>query len=200
MNMRYVFFLLLLGAASAQAADQIRFKATKQLDSRRNSGSQNVFGANTSLTQKEYVYRFDLQSVSPQLANPVQVEWVVMVEDMSGRIRPGGRGSAETNLVMSKMASIETDPIQINQRDWQGGNRAGKIEDKIEGYGVRITDKNGNQIFENYEPSSLKKQIDWKIVNTDTREEALKALRGLVGEGDQRPPRREPPPGRPRVP
>lgn len=187
---------ILLVAAVASGADPIRFKATKQLDSRRNSGSQNVFGANTSLTQKEYVYRFDLQAVTPQLANPVVVEWVVMVEDMTGNLRVGNHGTAETNITMTKVVSVESESVRINQRDWQGPNRAGKVEDKIEGYGVRITDKNGNLVLEEYEPSALKKQIDWKTVNTDPREEALKALKGLIG-GDGK---REPPPGRPRRP
>ena len=67
--------------------------------------------------------------------------WAVMYEDWEGRIRPGGRGSCETNIAMTKATVVETDTVRLNQRNWQGaGGRAGKIEDKIAGVGSREHD------------------------------------------------------------
>lgn len=198
MNIRLLGILLLCGAMTA-AADQVRVRATRQLDSRKSSGNQNLGFGRTSLTQKEYYYRFEIQSTSPQLANPVKVEWAVMYEDWEGRVRPGVRGSCETNVPMAKATIVETETVHLNQRNWQGaGGHSGKIEDKIAGYGLRISDKNGNIIDEEYDPASLKREIDWKMVQGQPNEDALKAIQTLLGGGQQNggggP--RQPPPGR----
>lgn len=200
MKTRLAIALLLIASFTASAADQLRIKASKQLDSRRNSGSQDVGFGRTSLTQKEYFYRFEVQALSPKLANPLKFEWAVMYEDWEGRIRPGTHGTAETNVTMTKTAIVESETVQLNQRNWQGaGGRAGKIEDKIVGYGVRVTDSNGNQIAEQFEPSSLKKEIDWKTIDEKPNEEALRGLKRML-EGGGRPPPGGPPPDRPRRP
>lgn len=201
MNIRSVIILSLACACagSASALDLIRIKAAKKLDSRKNSGNQQAFGGRTSLTQKEYYYRFDVQALSPQVANPLKFEWVVMLEDWSGRVRPATHGTCETNVAMTGAVPIETETVHLNERNWQGpGGRAGKVEDKIAGYGLRVTDKNGNLIAEDYDPVSLKKEIDWKMVDGQPSEEAMRALRGLMEGGPRpggpppRPPRREP--------
>ncbi len=203
MNTRLIGTLLMIGAITA-SADQIRVRATKQLDSRKNSGTQDLGFGRTSLTQKEYFYRFEIQSTAPQLANPLKVEWAVMYADWEGRIRPGVRGSCETNVVMTKATIVETETVHLNQRNWQGaGGRSGKIEDKIAGYGLRITDKNGNIIDEEYDPAGLKREIDWKMVQGQPNEEALKAIQTLLGGGQQNGgggTRQPPPPVRPRRP
>jgi len=194
-----IIICLCLVTLGASAVDLVRIKATKQLDSRKSSGKQDVGYGRTSLTQKEYLYRFDAQAVSPQVANPLKFEWVVMIEDWSGRIRPATHGTCETNVAMTRAVSIETDTVELNQRNWQGaGGRTGKVEEKIAGYGLRVTDKNGNLIAENYDPSSLKKEIDWKMVDGQPNEEALRAVRGLLEGG--RPPGGGPPMRGPRRP
>lgn len=198
MKYQIALVLFFLGVLSAPAIDQLRIKATKQLASRQNTGNQNVFGGHTSLTQKEYVYRFDVLSVSPQLANPIKLEWVVMFEDWSGRLRPGTHGTCETNAGMTKAVSVETDTVHLNQRNWQGPQNSGKIEDKIAGYGLRVNDSNGNLIAEQYEPAALKKQIDWKMVDAQPNDDGLKALQSLLGGGQQQQgggQQRPPPPG-----
>ena len=62
---------------------------------------------------------------------------------------------------------------------------------------LRVWDKNGNLIAEDYEPSSLKKDFDWKKVAEQPNEEAMRALRALLGgERDRDGDRRGPPPVR----
>lgn len=196
MKNRLVIVLVLAAALGAQAADVLRIKASKQLDSRKNSGNQNLGGGSTSLTQKEYFYRFDVQAISPQVANPLKFEWVVLYEDWEGRSRPGTHGTCETNVAMTRAVSIETETVHLNQRNWRGpGGHSGRIEDKIAGYGLRVTDKDGNLIAEDYDPASLRKEIDWKTVDAQPNEEALRALRGLLGGGQQDGGRQPPPPG-----
>lgn len=192
--MKHAIALLLALACAwpAAAVDTVRVKTTKQLANKRDSNDQQVFGGRTSLTEKEYVYRIDLQSIASQFANPAKVEWIVMMEDMSGRLKPAARGSVETSLALGRMASVTTMPVQINQRDWQGPHgRSGKIEDKIEGVAVRVLDQNGNVAVESYEPNSLKKEIDWKTASPDANQagqDALKAIGGMMGGGGDRPP------------
>lgn len=189
---------LILGAVlSAGAATTLRVKGTKLLDSRTKSGNQNLGFGQTSSTQKDYFYRFDLQALAPQAVGRLKAEWVVMYEDWQGHLRVGTRGVCETNVALSKVTAVETDTVQLNQRNWQGaGGRAGKVEDKIVGYGLKVSDAQGNLLAEEYEPSSLKKGVDWKAAAEAPNEQALRALQGLLG-GDRDGDRRGPPPGIP---
>ncbi len=192
MKFKFAVLFLFVASLSATAADMLRIKATKRLDNQRSSGNQQAFGGRTSLTQKEYYYRFDVQSVSPQVGNPINLEWAVMYEDWEGHIRPGTHGTCSTNVTMTKAVTVETDTVHLNQRNWQGpAGRTSKIEDKVLGYGLRVTDSNGNTIAEEYDPVSLKKEIDWKTIDAQPNQEALKALQQLIGGGQgggQRPP------------
>lgn len=196
MKTKIIFALALCAGLSADAATTLRIKGTKVLESRNKGGSQNLGFAKTATAQKEYFYRFDVQSVSPQSSGALKFEWAVMYEDWEGRMRVGTHGTCETNVGMTRATSIETETIELNERNWQGAHgRSGKVEDKIAGYGLRVWDKNGNLIAEEYEPSSLKKDFDWKKVAEQPNEEALRALKGLLG-GGRDDDRRGPPPVR----
>lgn len=192
MNKLIVGLVAVSFALPGFALDTVRVKTTKQLANKRDSSDQQVFGGRTSLTEKEYVYRIDLQSIGTQFANPAKVEWIVMMEDMSGRLKPAARGNMEATLALGRSASVTTTPVQINQRDWQGPHgRSGKIEDQIKGLAVRVLDQNGNVAVESYEPTSLKKEIDWKMASPDAGQDALKALGGMMGGGERRELKRE---------
>jgi hypothetical protein len=67
-------------------------------------------------------------------------------------------------LPLGRTASVETDTIDLQGREWTMGPRPGEVEEHIAGYGVRVLDEGGAVLAEKYGPPSIKGKIDWKHI------------------------------------
>ena len=163
----WIFAVLLGTVMVGSAADSIRITATKKLDNRRQSSAQRLPGGATSLTQKEYLYHFDIQSLSTLVPSNAVAEWIVYMEDWTGRIRPMVHDKQDIELRFGTPVAVETDTVHLNERDWSHRGGSGKLEDKVAGYAIRIMDKDGNLLTERSEPASIRKEVDWSKADAE---------------------------------
>ena len=185
MRIAFGICIVVLGlVCTAQAADFYQISAKKDYVHRRQGESQDLPRGSTRLSTKALKYVFTVKRRS--LAAPEQAaagEWIVLVETKDGRLRVGTRGRKDLDPTRGENV-IETDVIELTEREWKGPRRSGSLEDTLYGYGFRIVGADGAILGEKYSSGKAEKEIDWRI---EQREEGK-------AEGAEPQPKRPPRP------
>jgi hypothetical protein len=193
-------WLVTIGLAAAivlpaWAADALKVKisAAKKTVRALTTGQQNIGASRTSLETKDIVYEFQFTSMVPSPPPGLYAEWIVMVEEMNGRLSPGASGRSDLALQFARPYSITTDPIQLQEREWRHRWNSGEIEQKIFGYGIRIKNADDQILTEDYSSDKARKAIDWELVDRERdKEHREERIREWWKRQGQRPPQANP--------
>lgn len=173
---RHLLPCLFLGllAPAACARDNIEITATRKTLDTRKGNEQDLWRGTSQAVEKQVYYEIELKSWSPAVPSDVTVEWLVLVEGAGGRLFPGTFGSKSVSLALGQSATVETEPVKLEGREWTGGLNPGTVEDSIAGYGIRVLSTDGAVLVEKYEPSSVKPDVDWNLAAGDQGERVRK--------------------------
>ena len=145
----------------AAALDKVRISATKKTLDKRESENQKLPHGSTSLTEKQVIYAFSLQRMTPDVPDLPTVSWVLMKERMDGRLVEAARGESVVNLPLGRAVSVESAPVQLDEREWVGRKHAGTASSELAGYGLRVLNSKGEVVAERYEPADMQRAISW---------------------------------------
>ena len=164
MKLLPVLCLAVLFAAvqPAAALDKVRISATKKTLDKRESDSKKLPRGSTSLTEKQVIYTFSLQRMTPDVPETPTVSWIVMKERMDGRLVEAARGEAVVNLPLGRLVTTESSPVQLDEREWIGRKHAGSVSSELAGYGLRVLNSKGEVVAERYEPTDMQRAISWE--------------------------------------
>lgn len=145
----------------AAALDKVRISATKKTLDKRESDNQKLPHGSTSLTEKQVIYSFSLQRMTPDVPETPTVSWIVMKERMDGRLVEAARGEAVVSLPLGRAVTTESSPVQLDEREWVGRKHAGSASSELAGYGLRVLNSKGEVVAERYEPADMQRAISW---------------------------------------
>jgi len=162
-----VAMVLLMAQAgwAAAASSPFKISAQKKTVSKTKSETQQRPRGSTRLEETKVVYQFEIKNQSTEFSQQdLKVRWVVMVEKVNGRSFQAPGGETTTVLPFARAVTVETDPIPLSERTWQGaaGRRSGETGQVIKGYGLQIRTQDGELLMETYKPDSLKDEIQWE--------------------------------------
>ena len=158
-----VFSILVPAGLAAPLAGQFKISALKKTVAKDESATQQLPRGTTRMEEKKVVYRFEIQNQSTAHAQKnLKVRWIVMLEGSEGRDYQEPLGETTTNLPFGRPVTLETAPITLAERQWQGAQgRTAELSQVIKGYGLQITTLDGQLLMEKYEPDALKDKIQW---------------------------------------
>lgn len=156
---KYFIAACVIAATSAMAADPITITASKKTADSRQKTSSNGPRHSVSHGQKDVFYRFEIATMRPGIEPSIIVKWVVLIEDMHGRVHVGTSGTQEASLIINKPVVIETDDFSLESREVRKRGVVREDEASVLGYGVRICDTQGHIIAEKTEPSRAERKI-----------------------------------------
>lgn len=164
MKLLHVLCLAVLFAAiqPAAALDKVRISATKKTLDKRESDSQKLPRGQTTLTEKQVIYSFSLQRMTPDVPELPTVSWILMKERVDGRVVEAARGESVVNLPLGRAVSVESAPVQLDEREWIGRKHAGSVSSELAGYGLRVLNSKGEVVAERYEPTDMQRTISWE--------------------------------------
>ena len=169
--------LFVAAVVSAPALDKVRISATRKTASSEQGSTQQLPKTTIRATRQDVYYRFGFQRMVPSVPEKLEVQWVIVIERMGGRLVPAVTGSTELEMPLGREVEVSTDPVPLLGRAWEGGSRS--IEDSIYGYAVRVTDPDGNIVAEKFNPKALESQIDGIVEQGDKDRDAIQDLRKL---------------------
>jgi antitoxin component HigA of HigAB toxin-antitoxin module len=155
--------LALLAAVStpAFALDKVRISGTKKTLAKRESSPQTRPRGQTSLTQKMMMYVFSLQRMATEVPAQSTVAWVLIKERKDGRLVEAARGASMVDLPLGREVTLDSTPVELEERDWSGPKQAGSISSSLAGYGLRVVDAAGDVVAECYEPAEMQRIVVW---------------------------------------
>ena len=149
-------------AASAATLDKVRISGTKKTLDRRESSAQARPRGQTTLTQKLVGYSFSLQRMSTDAPEKATVAWILIKEQKDGRTVEAARGESVLDLPLGRAITLDSAPVELEERDWTGRRNAGTVSSQLTGYGLRVLNSQGEVIAERYEPADLQRIITWE--------------------------------------
>ncbi len=164
MKHSYLLTVILMTAtvASAAALDKVRISGTKKTLDRQESSVQSLPRGQTSLTRKQVAYTFSLQRMASDVSETSTVVWVLIKEQKDGRLVEAARGESEMALPLGREVTLESTPVELEERDWSRPREAGSVSSQLAGYGLRVLNARGEPIAERYEPADLQRTITWE--------------------------------------
>lgn len=154
--------LALAFALPAPALEKVRITGTKKTIDKRESSSQRLPHGQTQLSEKQVVYAFSLQRMTPDTSEQATASWILMRESMDGRLSEAARGDSVVSLPLGRAVALESAPVTLTEREWSRHGGSGTVGSSLAGYGLRILDDKGQIIAERYDPASIEKEIDWE--------------------------------------
>lgn len=150
-------------SSPAWALELVRISGTKKTLDKRESSVQTLPRGQSTLTQKQVVYAFALQRMSPEVPEKARIVWILMKEQKDGRLVEAARGEAAPTLPLGREVTLESAPVLLEEREWTGNKNAnvGSIASNLAGYGLRVFNTDGEVVAERYEPADLQRTIQW---------------------------------------
>ncbi|MDA0990411.1 MAG: hypothetical protein O3A51_06630 [Verrucomicrobia bacterium] len=145
-------------------AELFSIKAKQDRLDTRKGARQAVPRGTTQLESSTYRYVFTITRAALQPPDFAEAQWVIWVEDMTGRLRIASHGRQQFDPAAARQLEIETEDIELVERQWQGPKRQGALKESFYGYGIRIVGRDGDVLAERYNPSSAAKTVDWANV------------------------------------
>lgn len=165
-----VVFCMILFVASGYG-QAIQISATKKTADRRDSETQTLPGGRkTSLEVEQILYRFDMRPMSTSLPATGELQYVLVVEDMSGRLSVDAFGKDTIDLAFGQTRSVESKTVTLNERQWSGRHGSGDTSESIYGYGVRVVDSSGEVLAEKYSRSDIQAMLEEAFARKDTED------------------------------
>lgn len=153
--------LVLTAAGPAAALDKVRITAAKKTLDKRESSGQKLPHGQTSLTEKQVIYNFSLQRMSPDVPEMSTISWILMKERIDGRLVEAARGESVVALPLGRAVTVESAPVQLDEREWSGRHRSGSVSSDLAGYGLRVMNSKGEVLAERYDPADMQRTISW---------------------------------------
>ena len=155
--------ILAQAALTAPPAGQFKVSALKKTVAKDKSETQQLPRGTTRMEEKKIVYQFEIQNQSTAYSQEeLKVRWIVMLEGSEGRSYQDAAGEKATVLPFGRAVTLETAPITLAERTWQGARgRTAGVGQVIQGYGLQIRTADGQVLMEEYEPDALKSEIQW---------------------------------------
>ena len=155
--------ILAQAGLAATPTGQFKVSALKKTVAKDKTETQQLPRGTTRMENKKVVYQFEIQNQSTDYSQQdLKVRWVVKMEGAEGRAYQDAAGEITTNLPFGRPVTLETAPISVAERTWQGaGGRSGELSQVIKGYGLQISTREGQLLMEKYEPESLQSAIQW---------------------------------------
>ena len=156
------FAFVLAWAGPAAALDKVRITGTKKTLEKRESSNQKLPHGQTSLTEKQVIYAFSLQRMTPDVPEMCNVSWILMKEEMNGRLVEAARGESVVALPLGRAVNVDSAPVQLDEREWTGRHQGGSVSSDLAGYGLRVLNSKGEVLAERYEPTDMQRTISWE--------------------------------------
>lgn len=153
--------LLVAGTVTASALDKVRISGTKKTLAKRESSTQALPRGQTSLTQKMMMYVFGLQRMATEVPEQSTVAWVLIKEQKDGRLVEAARGESLVDLPLGREVTLDSTPVELEERDWSGPKQAGSVSSSLAGYGLRVLNGAGDVLAERYEPAEMQRIVVW---------------------------------------
>lgn len=153
--------LLVAVSTPAFALDKVRISGTKKTLAKRESSTQALPRGQTSLTQKMVMYAFGLQRMATEVPEQSTVAWVLIKEQKDGRLVEAARGSSMVNLPLGREVTLESTPVELEERDWSDAKHAGTVSSSLAGYGLRVLNDAGDVLAARYEPAEMQRIVVW---------------------------------------
>lgn len=157
------FLVMAEAGAAAISSSPFKVSASKKTVSKTKSETQQLPRGSTRMEQKEIVYQFEIKNQSTDYSQQdLVVRWVVMMERPNGKSYQTPSGEKTTVLPFGRPVTVETDPVSLSERTWQGASgRTADSGQVIQGYGLQILTQDGQLLMETYDPEALKEDIQW---------------------------------------
>jgi hypothetical protein len=153
--------LMVAGTVTASALDKVRITGTKKTLAKRESSTQDLPRGQTSLTQKMMMYVFGLQRMATEVPEQSTVAWVLIKEQKDGRLVEAARGESVVDLPLGREVTLDSTPVELEERDWSGPRREGSVSSSLAGYGLRVVNGAGEVLAERYEPAEMQRIVVW---------------------------------------
>lgn len=153
--------LMVAGTVTASALDKVRISGTKKTLAKRESSTQALPRGQTSLTQKMMMYVFGLQRMATEVPEQSTVAWVLIKEQKDGRLVEAARGVSVVELPLGREVTLDSTPVELEERDWSGPRREGSVSSSLAGYGLRVVNGAGEVLAERYEPAEMQRIVVW---------------------------------------
>jgi hypothetical protein len=111
-------------SSPAWALELVRISGTKKTLDKRESSAQAMPRGHSTLTQKQVVYAFSLQRMSPEVPEKARVAWILMKEQKDGRLVEAARGESAPTLPLGREVTLESAPVLLEEREWTGNKNA----------------------------------------------------------------------------
>jgi hypothetical protein len=173
-------------ASSATAADKIRIAVTKKTASQRRGPVQQLPDQMARSQSSDVYYEIELQRMAADAPEAAEVEYIVFVEGVMGRIMLGARGVEAAVLPLGQAVKVETKAISL--QGVQFGGRGG-MEQSIYGYAIRVRDATSTIVAEKYSSIDMQKRVDDLLIQAqkEPREEDVPVPPFPPGGGPDRP-------------
>jgi len=152
---------MVAGTVTASALDKVRITGTKKTLAKRESSTQDLPRGQTSLTQKMMMYVFGLQRMATEVPEQSTVAWVLIKEQKDGRLVEAARGESVVDLPLGREVTLDSTPVELEERDWSGPRREGSVSSSLAGYGLRVVNGAGEVLAERYEPAEMQRIVVW---------------------------------------
>lgn len=153
--------LMVAGTVTASALDKVRITGTKKTLAKRESSTQDLPRGQTSLTQKMMMYVFGLQRMATEVPEQSTVAWVLIKEQKDGRLVEAARGESVVDLPLGREVTLDSTPVELEERGWSGPRREGSVSSSLAGYGLRVVNGAGEVLAERYEPAEMQRIVVW---------------------------------------
>ncbi len=175
------------GLASAQAGGYQVAGSVKTL-TREKSDRQELPHGSTRLVQEEKVLVMEIRRVNPNAPANAEVRWMVLMEAISGDVRPAVHGKQQVATQVGIPVEVQSDSFTLREREFNGngGLGSGSAEQKVKGYGVLVFDAEGNEMGSKFSATAVEAEIRRELVGIARKE---KEAQEGGGQDPQRPPR-----------
>jgi hypothetical protein len=204
--LRLIALVLFFASTLCQAENFVHITATKKVGQKDRGDRQAVGNAQGQLNTRAVYYDFNVRTVSAKIPQ-ARAEWVVLTETL-GLVMPADHGERMLDLNLGHSINWQSDPIDLKELEFKGIPEIGRgeIETAIEGYGIRLIDRNGTIIGEKYSSSRVKPQASQILARLSTASGNTspttieKLIKMLIEKAKSLPPPPEGPPSRDKLP
>ena len=153
-----------LAIAATGTIEKVKISVTQKTGDRRKSSAQARVRKVTQSKETETYFTIELQRMTPDTPDEVAVEYLAVIEDARGRLRPDLKGEETVKLPLGRAMEIETESVTLKTVEWTGGTRAaprgGAAGESVYGYIVRVRAPDGTLLAEKIQPRDLERKAD----------------------------------------
>ncbi|MGA0333034.1 MAG: hypothetical protein ACO3N7_01925 [Kiritimatiellia bacterium] len=160
---RFLLGVLILSALTLKA-QPVAFDISGTLKTVEKNDSQQLKRplADVDVKEKMRILEITLRRTNPTVSGEVKVEWLVVMQDIRGRLRPATRGEQAVSLAVGIEQKLESAPFSIKEAKIDFDNRWNddkKVEQEVEGYAIILRNPEGEEVGAKFQPKSLEEKV-----------------------------------------